>query len=52
VVCATHPVGLPAGPDVGVVQEAVEDADGGGVLGQETTPLKGQCEAMASGRRS
>ena len=38
-VCATHPVGLPAGPDVGVVQEAVEDADGGGVLGQETTPL-------------
>jgi hypothetical protein len=33
------------GHDGGVVQEAVEDADGGGVFGQEAAPLKGQWEA-------
>ena len=36
----THPVGLAVGDDDGgVVQEPVEDADGGGVFGQEPTPL-------------
>ncbi|KAF0963449.1 hypothetical protein MLGJGCBP_03512 [Rhodococcus sp. T7] len=36
----THPVGLAVGDDDGcVVQEPVEDADGGGVFGQEPPPL-------------
>ena len=35
-----HAVGLAVGDDDGgVVQEAVEDADGGGLLGQESAPL-------------
>jgi len=35
-----HPVGLTVGEhDGGVVQEPVEDAGGGGVLGQEPAPL-------------
>jgi hypothetical protein len=35
-----HAVGLPVGDDDGgVVQQSVEDADGGGLLGQESTPL-------------
>ena len=35
-----HAVGLAVGDDDGgVVQEPVEDADGGGVLGQEPAPL-------------
>ena len=35
-----HPVGVAVGDhDVAVVQEPVEQADGGGVLGQETAPL-------------
>ena len=35
-----HAVGLAAGDDDGgVVQEPVQDADGGGVLGQEPSPL-------------
>jgi hypothetical protein len=34
-----HAVGVAAGDDDGVVQEAVQEADGGGVLGQEPAPL-------------
>jgi hypothetical protein len=35
-----HPVGLAAGDhDGGVVQEPVEDGDGGGVFGQEAAPV-------------
>jgi hypothetical protein len=35
-----HAVGLAVGDDDGgVVQEPVEDADGGGLLGQESAPL-------------
>jgi hypothetical protein len=34
-----HPVGVAVGDhDVAVVQESVEEADGGGVLGQEPAP--------------
>jgi hypothetical protein len=40
VVGVAHPVGLAGGDDdCGVVQQAVEDAGGGGVFGQETSPL-------------
>jgi hypothetical protein len=36
-----------------VVQQPVEQADGGGVLGQEPAPLvEGQWDAMPSERRS
>ena len=35
-----HAVGVAVGDDDGgVVQEPVEDADGGGLLGQEAAPL-------------
>ena len=48
-----HPVGLPAGDHGGgVVQEPVQEADGGGVLGQEAAPVSNdQCEAIAKDRR-
>ena len=49
-----HAVGLAVGDhDVGVVQQPVEQADGGGVLGQEPAPWsKGQWLAMPRARRS
>ena len=46
-----HAVGLAVGDDDGgVVQEAVEDADGGGLLWQESAPLlKGPVRADGQG---
>jgi len=46
-----HAVGLAVGDhDVGVVQEAVEHADGGGVFGQEPAPgLEGPVAGDAEG---
>jgi hypothetical protein len=49
-----HPVGVAGGAgDVAVVQEPVEQADGGGVLGQNRSQdSNGQCELMPRARRS
>jgi hypothetical protein len=49
-----HPVGVAGGAgDVAVVQEPVEQADGGGVLGQDRSQdSNGQCELMPRARRS
>jgi hypothetical protein len=41
------------GDDVGVVAEPVEQADGGGLVGEEASPLvEWLCEPMAMERRS
>jgi hypothetical protein len=49
-----HAVGVAVGDhDACVAQEPVQQADGGGVLGQEPVPgLEGQSLAMARERRS
>lgn len=49
-----HAVGLAGGDHGGdVVQEPVEEADGGGVFGQESAPVNwDQWEAMPRDRRS